>query len=62
MQRQRQVFQRPNDFFIFEEQGVLEEDVRTVGMVDMDMVDMDKMDMDMVNMDDYFDLVFHGIE
>ena len=38
------VLQRPNVYYIFEEQGVLGEDVR---MVDMNMADMK--DMDMVN-------------
>ena len=31
--------------YIFEEQGVLGEDVRTVDMVDMNMADMEDMDM-----------------
>ena len=59
------VLQRPNVCYIFEEQGVLGEDVRTVDMVDMnmaDMEDMDMMDMDMLDMDivdmDMVDILF----
>ena len=48
------VLQRPNICYIFEEQGVLGEDFRTVDMVGMNMADMDDLDMvdmDMVDMD-----------
>ena len=39
------MLQRPNVCYIFEEQGVLGEDVRTVDMVDMTMADMEHIDM-----------------
>ena len=40
------VFQIPKSCYIFEEQGVLGEDVRTVDVDMVDMVDMDMVDMD----------------
>ena len=45
------VLQRPNVCYIFEEQGMLGEDVRTVDMKMADLDDMDMVDMDMVDMD-----------
>ena len=45
------VLQEPKVCYIYEEQGVLGEDVRMVDMNMADMEEMDMMDMDMLDMD-----------
>ena len=51
------VFQIPKSCYIFEEQGVLGEDVRTVDMVDMNMADIDTVDTDIDMVYKYMNMV-----